>query len=247
MNRILIIALLIALCFSSCRTHQIIIEKNHKIIDEVNNDFEFEWLKAKAKIEFQQREVHQNLALHLKIRSDSVIWGSLSAVLGFEIARFNITKDTFQFIDRINKKYFTGSLDYIYKIFPFIEIEIFSALENLIMNNAIFKVDESFDIAEEGNITTFSKKDPHYNKTIYVHNNNFHISGYLIDNKMLNQRLKIDYSGKINDGSIVIPQNIEIKAFMGSENTINLNLTNIHFNKPFKFNFSIPDSYERMD
>lgn len=54
---------------------------------------------------------------NLRIKRDSIIWISLSSIFGIEVARIMLTPDSLKFIDRLNKKYFTGDYKYLNKIF----------------------------------------------------------------------------------------------------------------------------------
>ena len=59
----------------------------------------------------QEREVSLNI--NIKCRKDSIIWASISAPLGIELFRIQISKDSIYFINRSNKTYFLKPISHI--------------------------------------------------------------------------------------------------------------------------------------
>lgn len=254
MNKILFFILLIIIVFSECKSiHKVEIGNRkikdiNKLIEKIDkNQIDYQWFRAKTKVNYKSDKINQNFILHLKMRKDSLIWGSISAALGVELIRFIITEDSMKFVDRFNRKYFSGPSAYVYELFPIIDINIFSLFENLILGNILFTIDETYSLSGDKQTTQLNKKNTDYNKTIYLSNQDYHVTGYLIENILLNQRITIDYQGKISNKGISIPETIQIKSLGKHFGNINIDIASIQFNKPGKFNFSIPNSYERMD
>lgn len=103
MNRILIASAAIALLFTSCA-------KKVRISDIETRKFElqtldFDYLDSRSRIKFDDGRKRIALNANIRIKKDSVIWISLSPMLGIEVARAMITRDSVILLDRINQEY----------------------------------------------------------------------------------------------------------------------------------------------
>ena len=83
-----------------------------------NNEFSYEWLSAKVNTQAVIDNKKVEIDIKMRIRKDSAIWLSVSAVLGIEVARILITEDSLKFMNRIDKTYYDGSLDYLDRLAP---------------------------------------------------------------------------------------------------------------------------------
>lgn len=97
--------------------------------------FRYEWLQARAKVTAFINGRKNEFTAHIRVRHDSVIWISLSALAGLEAARLMLTPDSLRLLDRLDKKQ---------KLAAFAELQeltsvplTFRQLENLIAGNPI--------------------------------------------------------------------------------------------------------------
>jgi hypothetical protein len=99
------------------------------------NEFKFETISAKASITvLDTSNKKTSFKTHLRIRKDSVIWMSITAI-GLEAARVVITEDSIKFIDRMKKQYFLGDFKYINKLLG-TELD-YQMLEALLIGNSL--------------------------------------------------------------------------------------------------------------
>jgi len=84
------------------------------ISELTKNEFQFTNLSAKANVQIQN-EKKTSFKVNLRVRKDSAIWVSIAPLLGIEVARVLITKDSVLVIDRMKKEYFVGDFNYINK------------------------------------------------------------------------------------------------------------------------------------
>lgn len=104
MNKVWGVAVVLLLLLSGC---------NKKIADIFNrnstklvvNDADFEYLSAKAKIDFESGKTSFSATANIRIHKDSVIWMSLTPGLGIEAARVLITRDSVSIVNKIDKVY----------------------------------------------------------------------------------------------------------------------------------------------
>ncbi len=76
------------------------------------NAFDFEYLSFKGAGRFDGMGMQQNLTLHFRMKRDEVVWISVQAILGIEVARALVTKDSVFIIQNLpERNYREYSLD----------------------------------------------------------------------------------------------------------------------------------------
>jgi len=75
--------------------------------------FDYRWISAHFSIDIDVDSSHTSFNGIVRIRKDSILWMTISPLLGIEVARVLLNKDTAAFIDKIHDKYFKGNYDYI--------------------------------------------------------------------------------------------------------------------------------------
>ena len=79
------------------------------------NELNYRALTAKFSAEYTNKGQKNSFNGQIRIRKDSLIWLSFSAILGIEVVRIMITQDSVMFINRMNNTYFTGDYAYVNK------------------------------------------------------------------------------------------------------------------------------------
>jgi len=104
-NRLIFFACLIGVSLSFSCNRNLIRPSLNDGLDLKIEEFDFDYLKAKAKFEFKNGKNDLKANANIRIKKDSLIWMSISASLGIEGARTLITQDSMVVIDRLNKQY----------------------------------------------------------------------------------------------------------------------------------------------
>ena len=87
-----------------------------EIIDKINsNQVNSNWLYLKGKIKILSNNDKVSLGVSLKIRTDSLIWASISAPIIGEINRIMITPDSLYMINRTNSTWSTQPIEQLKK------------------------------------------------------------------------------------------------------------------------------------
>lgn len=75
--------------------------------------FEFEWVGMKLSAEFETPEESRSFKATVRMRKDSVVWISITPLMGVEMLRAIITPDSIKYVSKVpkDKHYFTGSID----------------------------------------------------------------------------------------------------------------------------------------
>ena len=129
------------LVFASCHPTKKIVETPHPVKVKGNNvielfdsvlanQFSFEWLTAKAEVEYTDREDKpESFDVNIRIKKDSVIWISVTPLLGIEPVRVLITPDSMKILNRLRKTYMARDLSFLDNILKsHINFEIMQAV-----------------------------------------------------------------------------------------------------------------------
>lgn len=99
------------------------------------NELRFDWLSMKADARATMDDKSNSFKVNIRIRKDSLIWMSVSSVIGVEAARAEITPDTIKFMDKINSHYYIGEMDSLAEKFD-VDAD-FETLQSLLIGNSI--------------------------------------------------------------------------------------------------------------
>ena len=106
------------------------------------NEFKFVWLSAKANVETLIDDKSENFDIKVKIKKDSAMLISIQYLLGLEVAKLLITRDSVKLVNYINQSYFKGDFGYINQLLNTdLDFDLFQSL--LFGNSAEFHDDEN--------------------------------------------------------------------------------------------------------
>ena len=99
-------------------------------------EFNFNAISTKSAVTvIDSADKKTSFKIHLRVKQDSAIWISITPLLGIEMARVLITKDTVKFLNRANKEYFIGDFEYLNKLFG-ADLD-YQMLEALLIGNSL--------------------------------------------------------------------------------------------------------------
>lgn len=105
------------------------------------NEFDFEWVSAKANVSSLFDNNEESFDIKIKMKKDSAMLISIQYVLGLEVAKVLITKDSVKFVNYIEKSFFVGDFNYFNNLLNAdIDYDIIQAL--LFGNSADFYADD---------------------------------------------------------------------------------------------------------
>ncbi|GAB4249856.1 MAG: hypothetical protein Kow0079_02710 [Vicingaceae bacterium] len=230
------------------------------------NEFKFKTISSKATISFTENGKTSSFKTNIRVVKDSAIWVSITPLLGIEMARVLITKDSVKLIDRINNKYFIGTIEYINDQFD-TDID-YDMLESLIIGNSVAfenddKIRSAIDKEKHAYIISTVKKrklkkalDKNKGKklrrldqiqTIWLDPNNFKITALLIKDIETDHSLKVEFHSFMpTENNQLFPS--ETKYLIEAESTkeITINYSKLTFDKTLNLSFNIPSKYEKI-
>jgi hypothetical protein len=118
MNRVFLI-LAIPLLFLSCKKSAIPVESFEFAPERI----EFDYLKVKSKLEYTDAQQKNRATLHIRVKSDSIIWISIQHTI--EAFRIKIERDSLHVIDRLKKVYHAYSYSDLQKKLGFESLSFF--------------------------------------------------------------------------------------------------------------------------
>jgi hypothetical protein len=118
--------------------------KNAKALSKYvkENEFTYTWISAKANVESNIDGKEESFDIRLKIRKDSAILISIQYLLGLQVAKVLIRKDSVFLVDYIHKNYFKGDFNYLNELLNAdLDYDVLQAV--LFGNSAEFHDDET--------------------------------------------------------------------------------------------------------
>ncbi len=230
------------------------------------NEFKFEWIKAKANVTTIVNEPdgpkEENFDIGIKMRRDSVILVSIQYLLGLDVAKVLITRDTVVFVNYINKTYFKGDFNYINDLLNAdLDYDVLQAV--MFGNSAEFHDDEINlkPVADRPNchylLSTVRKRrlrriqngvaDLKDALQILTQNpENYKILKNEFIEPTTNRMFIANYSNFTHKDSVYAPYHVDIDIVAQKKAQAKIDYVRIEKNTPQKIGVNIPAKYERI-
>ncbi len=270
-KRLVFISLLVLTSLFACKSRQKTVStdfgrikhiSDKNLIDSLErNEFQFNVLSAKASVKVID-DKETSFKAHIRVKKDSAIWVSITPLLGIEMARVLITKDSVMFLNRIDKQYFVGTFDYINNKFG-TDLD-YQMLEAVIVGNSIeFEKEEKEIIAnidkkkhayyisteKKRKVRKDLKKDKNKLKeltqAIWLSPETFKIIELVISTPKSDHSLVSKYSDFMELENNSFPQKIDLTLISEKTVTILIDYLKVSTEKEdISFIFKIPAKYE---
>ena len=269
----LVALLMLSLLLFSCKTRQKVPaaptadlkplqdKSVQELLDRLDSAaFKADWINAKAGVTVIQGNNELTFNISMRARRDSIIWISISPMLGIEVARVMITPDSVKVLDRISNKYQTGTFEAINRM---LQLKVnFEIVQSLLVGNffAYKKSENRFNsvyledkyyilssLTRKKLKRSLEEKDPNKPviQDVYINNDQYRINKVSVEDQKIAKSLVTEYDDFRDTGSgnfpfrsvtrITAEKNIEIRIEYGKLNT----------GEPQEFPFNIPSNYER--
>ena len=223
--------------------------------------FKAEWISGKASVKTNQEGNETSFNITLRAKKDSVIWISISPLLGIEVARVLVTPDSVKFIDRIHGKYQASSFETINKILQLkVNFEIvqcilqgnfFAYKKNENRFNSVYIEDKYYilsSLTKKKLRRSLEEKDP--NKAViqdvFVNDSTFRVTQVQVEDQKIAKTLLTTYSDFRGTNAGVFPYKQETKVIADKNFDITIEYGKLNAGEPQEFPFSIPANYERI-
>lgn len=268
------VLLLLFFFHSSCRTTKkaekpIVIRESKKLVERTadellsliyQNSFNADWLAAKAEVESNVDGKKNSFDITLRMRKDSVIWVSISPLLGLEAARVMITRDSVKFMSRLNKEYQVSDYNFLNN---WLRMNIdFDIIQAILTGNIFAYKKNKFNSVYENEdryyiLSTLSRrklkrameeKDP--NKPVvqdmWVSDENFRIIKLSIEDDRIKKSLITEYNNFKTTPAGEFPYESKTNISAEKKSDFSISFKKVIVNEPQQFPFNIPGSYKNI-
>jgi hypothetical protein len=224
------------------------------------NEFNFTWINAKANVTSFVDEKEENFDIKLNIKRDSAILVSIQYLLGLQVAKVLITRDSVKFVNYIQKTYFRGDFNYINEMLNAdIDYDLLQAV--LFGNSADFQDEEAKlkPVADRPNcrylLSTERKRRlkkiqsgttelKNALQILTLKPDNYKIVANEFIDPATNRRFIASYSEFTQKDSVYAPYHVDIDIIAQKKANIKIEYVRIEKNTPQKLSLSIPAKYD---
>jgi hypothetical protein len=201
---------------------------------------------AKLDVDYEDGTGQQlNLNAQLRMYKDSLIWASITAILGIEGLRAYITKDSVKILDKQNKVYIARSVAYLTEVTA-LPLDL-TSLQDLLIGNPVF-LDTTLHTYSKGNGTISLQGVNSFFRLLFTiaEQEKVLLSTKLDDLDLTRNRTSfLVYAEYDNRTGINFSQRRNIAVSEKKKLNVELRFKQYAFNETLSFPFSIPKNYRR--
>ncbi len=240
--------ILIVCTLSACVGPKGLINSSSKSVSHVlknaqEKGAEVDWFTAQLKGQVKLNDKTYPVSARLRMRQDSAIWISISAILGLEAARIHLTPDSLKLINRLNSTYFVGDVKELTKRYN-LHLS-FHEIQNVLLGKHSFSNPNTFQLLpSEKDYILFADSDT-ANYTLRLNSEFFPLEINSVQHDSIT--FKLSYSSFVAVQEEWLPQNTDLKV-LTPNNDLNFtySYSKMLINRPKKIKLSIPSSYAPM-
>ncbi len=251
--------LLLIIALTGCKTKKVIVEtpvvpmipsvqvapdnaKRNKLKSIMESGIVFNTLAVKSKAVLSINDKSNDVNMNFRIKNNEVIWVSVTALAGLEVARALITPDSVKILNRIDNVYIKKPFSYIYE---FTNEKInFRTLQSILVGNTISEFitdstelnmenDEAKLISIMGRLT-YNLRVNSQNKVIYVN----------LNDETAKQELSANYSDFIMVNQQQIPYAIVMDSKVKTKKLLlDLRFLKVDLDGPLELPFRVPERF----
>lgn len=272
MIRILFILALAATFFSSCRTTRKIQTAISKIdtvtppviLPQVNphadsiafikeqynqllkNRISFTTFSGKIEVDYTDADGKKyDVNAHVRMYKDSIIWVSVTAILGIEGLRAYITKDSVKLLNKQDKVYTARSVSFLQEVTA-LPLDL-GSLQDLLLGNPVFLDSNIISYSTTPNSVSLQSNGSFFKNLITLGLSDKLIQSSKLDDmdEFRSRTCYLTYSEYENKKGPNFSTKRTINVAEKKKLDIKLNYKQYEFNETLSFPFSIPKNYKR--
>lgn len=211
-----------------------------------SKDVSFNTLSLKGKARLAVNGNVNNVSMTVRMKKDEVIWVSITAIAGIEVARAMITPDSVKLMNKLQGTYINQPFNYLHR-YSSKQLD-FKLLQSIFAGNTIadFMVERSALELENGVwVLSGEKRDLGYkvlfNTLLKVTENN-------LNDLKSGQALKVVYGDYQDMSEALFPTSVKISSMAGSQRiNLDIDFSKTERNLPVEFPFNVPKKYEVLN
>jgi hypothetical protein len=231
-----------------------------EVFDSVmSHQFEFEWLTAKAQVDYTDKTGEtSSFDVNIRMRRDSVIWISITPLLGIEAARVLINRDSLVLLDRVHKEWKVRSFEFLTDMLRTeVDFDMMQAvlLGNYFMYQRNEKIRSYYEEDPYAILSTLNKrqvrrameeKDPARPviQDFWIDGNYRIVKSRITDDK-LDRWVEATYSSFFPVNSRLFAQNMVVTFFASTPVIMKVSFSKVTAEESVTLPFTIPERYEK--
>ena len=208
---------------------------------------DFTTFSAKIDVDYRGADDKKyDVNAHLRMYKDSVIWISVTAILGIEGLRAMITRDSVKLLDKQNKIYTAHSVAYLQEITS-LPLDLIS-LQDLLIGNPVFLDSNNLvSYTRSGNTVSLLGMNDFFKNLLSVTESASLLQSSKLDDVdvMRNRTCYLTYDEYEKKKEVNFSSKRLITVTEKKKLEIRLNFKQYDFNETLSFPFSIPKNYKR--
>ena len=209
------------------------------------NHIDFTTFSGKIDLNYEDADGKQyNVTAHLRMHKDSVIWLSITAILGIEGLRVYITRDSLKMIDKQNKIYTARSVSFLQEVTA-LPLDLFT-LQELLLGNPVFLDSSILSYSKSDNTISLQCNGTFFKNLFTVGETDNLVQSSKLDDIDL-QRSRtcfLSYSDYENKTGFNFSTKRSIHVAEKKKLDIKLDFKQYTFNEKLSFPFTVPKSYK---
>ncbi|HEY9561952.1 MAG TPA: DUF4292 domain-containing protein [Anseongella sp.] len=208
-------------------------------------DLSFSWFAARGKASIQTGSRNYQVSLNLRMQKDKVIWASVTAILGLEVARAMITPDSILFFNRLERTYVSQDFDYLKEhVHPGISFDL---LEAALTGNAPgYLMEQKAQLWRTSGGYRLEGAEAFFTYLLNF-NKDFKVQHIFIHEEKDEGDFKVDYHNFETRNGKRVPTAVVFASDTEKENLkIQLTYDTFTLNEPQSFPFRVPGRYRRV-
>lgn len=238
----------ISLFLSSCKSSKELSSGKSKFpVDSLLNELDkgrpqYDWFSGKARVNYEDKSISKSFTATIRMRRDSIIWISITTMLGVEAARLLIREDSVFMIDRLNKQYKEAPLSYLeeYVSFPF----SISLLQNILTGDEMITFSDRAKVKQEKNSYTISSEDSLYRHNLQIDSDNLTILTEYLADIQSNRSLTLVFEDYAAEGERLFSLSRKISVKADEPIELSLKFSKVKWDEPTTFPFRKGERYE---
>ncbi len=212
----------------------------------MNNRNNYTTFSAKIDVEYEDGDGKKyDVNAHLRLYKDSVIWVSITAILGIEGLRAYITPDSVKLLDKQNKVFIARSVSYLQEVTE-LPLDL-GSLQDLLVGNPVFLDSNIQSYSRTGGAISLQCNGDFFKNLFTIGENDKLMQSSKLDDLdgSRNRTCYLTYSEYENKKGVNFPTVREINVSEKKKLDIKLEFRQYDFNETLSFPFNVPKNYKR--
>lgn len=211
-----------------------------------NNRIGFTTFSAKLDADYTDVDGRKyNVNAHLRMYKDSVIWISVTAILGIEGLRAYITRDSVKLLDKQNKTYMARSVSYLQEVTA-LPLTL-SSLQDLLIGNPVFLDSNIISYSKSANSISLQSNGSFFKNLLSIGETDKLIQSSKLDDldELRSRTCYLTYTDYENKKGVNFSTKRAIHVAEKRKLDIKLDFKQYDFNETLSFPFNIPKNYKQ--